>query len=191
VLARDFGCAASCGGSPLDDAFLGSNLTTHPGAKAWPATSQGALPSQRDHRWPNRGVPLWCRTTPKPGRERQRPAPAGRPGLWRSCWPRPSVMSYTEATWPEDRATRGRDPSAEPGAKTGVGGRTPPLPISGIGPKAINPFPFYYPWSTGNSKACLRLPRAAETTIPRSPCVDGQCASNRSSINFYNMRQEA
>ena len=30
-------------------------------------------------------------------------------------------------SWAEDRATRGRDPSTEPGAKTGVGGRTPPL----------------------------------------------------------------
>ena len=53
--------------------------------------------------------------------------------------PDQSVAGYTEVTWAEDRATRGRDPSAEPGAKTGVGGRTPPLGIPGIGRKAINP----------------------------------------------------
>jgi hypothetical protein len=51
----------------------------------------------------------------------------------------PSAVRYTEATWAEDRATRGRDPSADPGAKTGVGGGMPPLRISGIGQKAINP----------------------------------------------------
>ena len=48
---------------------------------------------------------------------------------------------YTSTAWAEDRATRGRDPSAVPGAKTGVGGRMPPLCISGIGRNAINPFP--------------------------------------------------
>ena len=47
--------------------------------------------------------------------------------------PDQSVAGYTEVTWAEDRATRGRDPSADPGAKTGVGGRTPPLGIPGIG----------------------------------------------------------
>jgi len=53
--------------------------------------------------------------------------------------PDPSAPRYTENTWAEDRATRGRDLSADPGAKTGVGGRTPPLGIPGIGRKAINP----------------------------------------------------
>jgi len=47
---------------------------------------------------------------------------------------------YAEKAWAEDRATRGRDPSADPDAKTGAGGRTPPLGLSGIGRKAINPF---------------------------------------------------
>jgi hypothetical protein len=43
-------------------------------------------------------------------------------------------------TWAEDRATRGRDPSAVPGAKTGDGTRRRPVSVvSGIGPKAINP----------------------------------------------------
>jgi|GEM_PF-5313968 len=36
-------------------------------------------------------------------------------------------LSYSEVTWAEDRATRGRDPSADPGAKTGMGGTMPPL----------------------------------------------------------------
>ncbi len=41
-------------------------------------------------------------------------------------------LEYTGRAWAEDRATRGRDPSADPGAKTGVGGRTPPLGIPGL-----------------------------------------------------------
>jgi hypothetical protein len=41
---------------------------------------------------------------------------------------------YTQGAWAEDRATRGRDPSADPGAKTGAGGRTPPLGIPGLAP---------------------------------------------------------
>ena len=53
--------------------------------------------------------------------------------------PSHSPARYTEKTWAEDRATRGRDPSAGSGAQTGVGGRTPPLGIPGIGRKAINP----------------------------------------------------
>jgi hypothetical protein len=53
--------------------------------------------------------------------------------------PDEGASRYTERTWAEGRATRGRDPSADPGAKTGVGGRTPPLGIPGIGRKAINP----------------------------------------------------
>ena len=42
---------------------------------------------------------------------------------------------YTARAWAEDRATRGRDPSADPGAKTGVGGRMPPLRIPGLAAK--------------------------------------------------------
>jgi hypothetical protein len=46
---------------------------------------------------------------------------------------------YTEVTWKEHRATWGRDLSADdPGAKTGVGGRTPALGIPGIGRNAID-----------------------------------------------------
>ena len=45
------------------------------------------------------------------------------------------VLSYIEGAWAEDRATRGRDPSADPGAKTGKGGRTPPLDIPGLAGK--------------------------------------------------------
>lgn len=39
---------------------------------------------------------------------------------------------YTAGAWAEDRATRGRDPSADPGAKTGAGGTMPPLGIPGL-----------------------------------------------------------
>ena len=41
---------------------------------------------------------------------------------------------YPGGAWAEDRATRGRDPSADPGAKTGAGGRMPPLGIPGLAP---------------------------------------------------------
>ena len=77
----------------------------------------------------------------------ENPIPSGKcyldlnraPRTRRRKLPDQSVAGYTEVTWAEDRATRGRDRSAEPGAKTGVGGRTPPLGIPGIGRKAINP----------------------------------------------------
>ncbi len=41
---------------------------------------------------------------------------------------------YTVGAWAEDRATRGRDLSADPGAKTGAGGMMPPLGIPGLAP---------------------------------------------------------
>ena len=41
---------------------------------------------------------------------------------------------YTAGAWAEERATRGRDPSADPGAKTGAGGTMPPLGIPGLAP---------------------------------------------------------
>ena len=78
-------------------------------------------------------------TGPGGDRSRRRPLPGVGPRTRRRKLPDQSVAGYTEVTWAEDRATRGRDPSAEPGAKTGVGGRTPPLGIPGIGRKAINP----------------------------------------------------
>jgi len=78
-------------------------------------------------------------TGPKGDRSRRRPLPGVGPRTRRRKLPDQRVAGYTEVTWAEDRATRGRDPSAEPGAKTGVGGRTPPLGIPGIGRKAINP----------------------------------------------------
>jgi hypothetical protein len=83
----------------------------------------------------------WSRMPTGPGgdRSRRRPLPGVGPRTRRRKLPDQSVAGYTEVTWAEDRATRGRDPSAEPGAKTGVGGRTPPLGIPGIGRKAINP----------------------------------------------------
>ena len=78
-------------------------------------------------------------TGPGGDRSRRRPLPGVGPRTRRRKLLDQSVAGYTEVTWAEDRATRGRDPSAEPGAKTGVGGRTPPLGIPGIGRKAINP----------------------------------------------------
>ena len=82
----------------------------------------------------------WSRIPTGPGgdRSRRRPLPSVGPRTRRRKLPDQSVAGYTEVTWAEDRATRGRDPSAERRAKTGVGGRTPPLGIPGIGRKAIN-----------------------------------------------------
>jgi hypothetical protein len=60
---------------------------------------------------------------PRPRLASRRPGP-GLPG-GRSA-------EYTGGAWAEDRATRGRDPSADPGAKTGAGGRMPPLGIPGL-----------------------------------------------------------
>ena len=42
---------------------------------------------------------------------------------------------YTGGAWAEDRATRGRDPSAAPGAKTGEGGTMPPHGLPGLARK--------------------------------------------------------
>ncbi len=46
--------------------------------------------------------------------------------------PKQNPVKYTEKTWAEDRATRGRDPSADPGAKTGAGGTMPPHGLPGL-----------------------------------------------------------
>jgi hypothetical protein len=46
-----------------------------------------------------------------------------------------SPLGYIDGAWAEDRATRGRDPSADPGAKTGEGGTMPPLGIPGLAQK--------------------------------------------------------
>jgi hypothetical protein len=61
--------------------------------------------------------------SPRPRLARGRPGP-GLPG-GRSA-------ASTGKARAEDRATRGRDPSADPGAKTGAGGRMPPLGIPGL-----------------------------------------------------------
>ena len=54
---------------------------------------------------------------------------------------------------------RGRDPSADPGAKTGVGGGMPPLRISGIGHKAINPLKVFVMLDDRRGARALRWPR--------------------------------
>jgi hypothetical protein len=46
-----------------------------------------------------------------------------------------SPLGYIEGAWAEDRATRGRDPSADPGAKTGEGGTMPPHGLPGLARK--------------------------------------------------------
>ena len=51
----------------------------------------------------------------------------------RNC--RHSRARYTEETWAEDRATRGRDPSADSGAKTGEGGTMLPHGLPGLARK--------------------------------------------------------
>jgi hypothetical protein len=71
--------------------------------------------------------------------------------------PAQSIAGYTEVTWAEGRATRGRDPSADSGAKTGAGGRKPPLGVPGIGRKAINPLLYYIisEWRSDNSPSTV------------------------------------
>jgi hypothetical protein len=64
-----------------------------------------------------------------------RPPGAGRDRPARGGLPAGSDPGYAGGTRAEDRATRGRDPSADPGAKTGMGGRTPPLGIPGLARK--------------------------------------------------------
>ena len=49
----------------------------------------------------------------------RRPTPGGEPRPRRRKLPSPSPAMYTEKTWAEDRATRGRDPSADPGPRPG------------------------------------------------------------------------
>ncbi len=66
------------------------------------------------------------RRIPRPRLARGRPSPE-LPGGRRA--------QYTGGARAEERATRGRDPSADPGAKTGAGGRRPPLGIPGLAPK--------------------------------------------------------
>ena len=136
-----FPCATRSRGPRKDRALLGSDLTTRSSAKASLATSQRLSSSQRDHRRHKGGNPRWWQrlSWPRGNAIGQLPRGTGQPGSRRRRLPGRDALRYTEATWAEDRATRGRDPSADPGAKTGVGGRTPPLRIPGIGQKAINP----------------------------------------------------
>ena len=65
----------------------------------------------------------------------RRPTPGGEPRPRRGKLPSHSPARYTEKTWAEDRATRGRDPSADSGAKTGEGGTMPPHGLPGLAQK--------------------------------------------------------
>jgi hypothetical protein len=70
---------------------------------------------------------------PHESRNWRRPTPSGEPGPRRRDLHGRSAPGYTEEIWAENRATRGRHPSADPGAKTGEGGTmTPCLSLSGL-----------------------------------------------------------
>src|SRR5208337_489417 len=70
---------------------------------------------------------------PHESRNWRRPTPSGEPGPRRRDLHGRSAPGYTEETWAEDRAARGRHPSADPGAKTGEGGTMSPcLSLSGL-----------------------------------------------------------
>src|ERR1700730_16185089 len=58
--------------------------------------------------------------------------PGAEPRRRRRKLPEQGAPRYIEGTWAEDRATRGRDPSADPGAETGEGGTTPPHGLPGL-----------------------------------------------------------
>ena len=103
----------------------------------------------------------------------QRSTRGSRASPRREPLPGRSALRYTEATWAEDRATRGRDPSADPGAKTGVGGWMPPLRISGIGPKAINPLRLFLILDgPGKEGYFLDPTRAAKAGGPNNASTD-------------------
>ncbi len=53
----------------------------------------------------------------------------------RRKWTSHSAGRYTEEAWAEDRATRGRDPSADPGPRPERAARSRPTAIPGLAPK--------------------------------------------------------
>ena len=70
---------------------------------------------------------------PHESRNRRRPTPSGEPDPSRRDLHGRNAPGYTEGIWAENRATRGRHPSADPGAKTGEDGTmTPCLSLSGL-----------------------------------------------------------
>ena len=81
----------------------------------------------------------------------------------------------TMLAWAEDRALLRSTPSADPGAKTGVGGRTPPLGIPGIGRKAINPITCICisEWRS-KTRDCRVHAVPAKSQAPRLSCL-GAC----------------
>jgi hypothetical protein len=105
------------------------------------------------------------------------PTPSSGPRLRREPLPSAIRLRYTAATWAEDRATRGRDPSADPGAKTGVGGWMPPLPSSGIGPQSDQSLESFCSSSTSpRGRGITSIPRElVKTETPRITCMDALC----------------
>ena len=75
----------------------------------------------------------------------EQPTPGGEPRPRRRKWTSHSAVRYTEEAWAEDRATRGRDLSADPGPRPERAARSRPTADSGIGSKAINPFTILVP----------------------------------------------
>jgi hypothetical protein len=138
--------------------------------------------------WPRHGrksstAASWCRAVAdvfwagrprqqakeqREARSRRRPLAGARPRTRRRKLPAQKRAGYTEVTWAEDRATRGRDPSADSGAKTGAGGRKPPLGVPGIGRQAINPLTccVISRWCSNNSDSTV-------LTAPAQPQIVG------------------
>ena len=87
--------------------------------------------SRRPTSWPV--VPR--RSGRRGARNWRRPTPGGAPRPRRRSLLSHGRLSYSEGAWAEDRATRGRDPSADPGAKTGAGGTMPPHGLPGLAQK--------------------------------------------------------
>ena len=71
------------------------------------------------------------------------PTPGDEPRPRRTKWTSHRPVMYTERAWAEDRATRGRDLSADPGPRPERAAGSRPTAGSGIGSKAINPFTFF------------------------------------------------
>jgi hypothetical protein len=142
VFDRVVACAAARRRSGGDLIRPTSDPSTRSLAQAWPAPAR-PVPSSRGQRHHDFATeaPWACRRLGRREQgNRHRSRQRSGPELRSRPLPGGGVLRYTEVTWAEDRATRGRDPSADSGAKTGVGSRMLPLCISGIGPKAINPF---------------------------------------------------
>ena len=85
------------------------------------------------------------RSRPRGGRNWRWPTPGVRPSPRRRGSLGHDPLRHIEGAWAEDGATRGRDPSTDPGAKTGEGGTMPPHGLPGLAQKSINLFTVLVP----------------------------------------------